>query len=141
MSDNIQVKDYSGTGRIMATTEDASSVHAPHHLDAGAAIEGTKTYTTSADMTTAADIGPAPTSTEKSVLLQAVISVDTAMQFTLQMETTPGSERVSFYLPANGSVIFVPRHPLKLGTADKKWQGLASVAGNVAIHTTTKSEA
>ena len=109
--------------------------------DNGPETAGTFTYTTSADMTTAASIGPAPTGSQKSVLLQAVISTDTAMQFTIQMETTAGAERQSWYLPANGSVIFVPRHPVKLGTADKRWQGLASVAGNVAISTVTTSEA
>lgn len=109
--------------------------------DNGPETAGTFTYTTSADMTAAASIGPAPTSTQKSVLLQAVISTDTAMLFTIQMETTAGSERQSWYLPASGSVIFVPRHPVKLGTADKRWQGIASVAGNVAINTVTTSEA
>ena len=109
--------------------------------DNGPETAGTFTYTTSADMTTAASIGPAPTGSQKSVLLQAVISTDTAMQFTIQMETTAGAERQSWYLPASGSVIFVPRHPVKLGTADKRWQGLASVAGNVAISTVTTSEA
>jgi hypothetical protein len=109
--------------------------------DNGPETAGTFTYTTSSDMTSAASIGPAPTSTQKSVLLQAVISTDTAMLFTIQMETTAGAERQSWYLPASGSVIFVPRHPVKLGTADKRWQGLASVAGNVAISTVTTSEA
>lgn len=104
--------------------------------DDGPNIRGTTTYTTSADMTTAADVGPAPTTGEYSMLLQAIISTDTAMQFTLQMETTAGSERISFFLPANGSVILIPRYPVKLGTTDKKWQGIASTAGNVAIHTT-----
>lgn len=109
--------------------------------DGGANVAGTKTYTTSADMSTAADIGPAPTSGEKSVLVQAVISVAEAMEFTLQMETTPAAERVSFFLPANGTIIFIPRYPIKVGTANKKWQGKASVAGNVRISTTTVSEA
>jgi hypothetical protein len=109
--------------------------------DAGPNVAGTYTYTSSADMTVAADIGPAPTLGQKSVLLQATISAAVAMEFTLQMETTAGAERVSFFLPANGSVVFVPRYPIKLGTADKKWQGKASAAGNVRIHTTTVSEA
>ena len=109
--------------------------------DNGPETAGTFTYTTSADITTAADIGPAPSGGQKSVILQAVISTDTAMQFTIQMETTAGAERQSWYLPASGSVIFVPRYPVKVGTADKKWQGIASVAGNVAISTVTTSEA
>jgi hypothetical protein len=89
----------------------------------------------------AANIGPAPSGGQKSVLLQALISTDTAMLFTIQMETTAGAERQSWYLPASGSVIFVPRYPVKVGTADKRWQGLASVAGEVRISTVTTSEA
>ena len=128
-----------GSAAIGSLTTGTAAIGATK--DNGPETAGTFTYTTSADMTTAADIGPAPTSTEKSVLLQAVISTDTAMQFTIQAETTAGAERQSWYLPANGSVIFVPRHPVKLGTADKKWQGIASAAGNVAISTVTTSEA
>ena len=109
--------------------------------DAGPSVAGTHTFTSSADMSTAADIGPAPASGEKSVLLQAVISSAVAMEFTLQMETTAGSERESFFIPASGTVIFIPRYPTKLGTAGKKWQGKASVSGNVRVTTVTKSEA
>lgn len=125
----------------VASTLQAGSATVGAVTDAGPSIEGTSTYTTSANMTTAADIGPVPTSGQKSILLQACISVDTAMSITLQMETTPGSERVKFFLPANGSIIFIPRYPKKLGTADKKWQAIASASGNVAISTTTRSEA
>lgn len=102
---------------------------------------GVSTYTTTADAQTAIDVGPAPGSGEKSVLVEAVISTDTAMLITLQSETTPGSERVSFYLPVNGTVVFSPRSARKLSIADKKWQLLASVAGNIAISLITKSEA
>ena len=105
--------------------------------DDGPNIEGTKTYTATADITTAADIGPAPSAVEHSVLLQAVISTNTAMKFTMQMETTPGDERISFYLPANGSVVFVPRYPIKLGTKGKKWQAISDTVGDVTIHITT----
>jgi hypothetical protein len=110
-------------------------------VDDGPSEAGTHTYTTSANMTTAADIGPAPSAGEKSVLLQATISTDTEMYIILQMETTPGSERVKFFMSANSTAIFVPRYPIKLGTADKKWQAIAENAGNVAFHTVTKSEA
>ena len=110
--------------------------------DNGPETAGTFTYTTSSDMSSsAANIGPAPSGGQKSVLLQALISTDTAMLFTIQMETTAGAERQSWYLPASGSVIFVPRYPVKVGTADKRWQGLASVAGEVRISTVTTSEA
>jgi hypothetical protein len=110
-------------------------------VDDGPAEAGALTYTTSADMTTAADIGPAPSGGEKSVLLQAVISADAEGYITLQSETTPGAERHTFYMPKNSAVVFIPRYPIKLPIADKKWQAIAEVACNVAFHTVTKSEA
>ena len=150
----VELLDNAISGARMLVTEDNSAAiktavelldnaisgTALRTKDNGPETAGTFTYTTSADMTSAADIGPSPGS-DKSVLLQAVISTATAMQFTIQSETSAGSERQSWYLPANGSVIFVPRYPIKLGTASRKWQGIASVAGNVAISTVTTSEA
>ena len=108
--------------------------------DAGPAVAGTETYTTSADMTTAAAIGPAPTATQKSKLLQVVVSSAVAMEFSLQEETS-ATVRYSFFLPANGGVVILLRYPAKLTTADKRWFGKASIAGNVRITTTTVSEA
>ena len=128
-----------GSAAIGSLTAGTAAIGATK--DNGPETAGTFTYTTSSDMTSVADIGPAPSGGQKSVLLQALISTDTAMKFTIQMETTAGSERQAWYLPASGSVIFVPRYPVKVGTADKKWQGIASVAGNVAISTVTTSEA
>ncbi len=108
--------------------------------DSGATAAGTETYTTSADMTTAAAIGPAPTATEKSKLLQLVISTDTTMLFTLQEETS-ATVRYVLALAPYVPVMLVFRYPPKLATADKKWFGKASVAGNVYVTTTTISEA
>ena len=108
--------------------------------DAGPTTEGTDTYTTSADMTSAADIAPAPTSGSKSRLLQITVSTDTAMGFTIQSSNATPVVYQKFYLPANGTVIWVPRHPLLLNVVDEKFQGLASASGNVAIHTTVKDD-
>ena len=89
----------------------------------------------------AVDIGPAPAGGQKSVLLQITVSTDAAILFTMQKETTPAAERHAFYLPANGSVIFVPRYPIKLSVADKKWQVIASGSANIRVTTVTTSEA
>lgn len=129
-----------GTFAVQSTLQAGSAI-AGAIKDAGANSYGTNTYTTSANMTSAADVGPAPTAGQYSVLHQATISTNTAMQFTFQMETTAGAERHSFLLPANGTVVFIPRYPIKLGTINKKWQGLASVAGTVCISVVTGSEA
>jgi len=100
----------------------------------------TRTYTTSADMTTAADISPAPTSGNKIVAMDVLVSTDTAMNFIVQEETSAtGFAKV--FLPANGAIQITLRGYIKAAVADKKLQGKASAAGNVAITCITFSEA
>jgi hypothetical protein len=108
--------------------------------DDGPNTRGTSTYATSADMSTAAAIGPAPTAGQKSVLKEIDISALVAMEFSLQEETSATVFR-SFFIPASGTLHLVFRDELKLATADKRWFGKASIAGNVRIGTITKSEA
>ena len=90
------------------------------------------TYTTSADMTTAADITAAPTSGEKLVITDIILSSDTAMLFQF-LEETSGTAIGAVRLPANGTVQLTPRSTWKLPTKNKKLQGDASAAGNVYI--------
>lgn len=94
----------------------------------------------SADATGLVAVTDAPTSGQKLVITDVVISVDTAMRVDLLTETT-GTIHASFYLPANGSVQFTPRSKLKLPTADKKLQVDASVAGNISVTAFYYSEA
>jgi hypothetical protein len=108
--------------------------------DAGPNTRGTSTYTTSADMSTAAAIGPAPTAGQYSVLKEIDISAAVALEFSIQEESSATVFR-SFFLPANGTLHIVFRDELKLAVADKRWFGKASIAGNVRIGTVTKSEA
>jgi hypothetical protein len=100
----------------------------------------TRTYTASADMSTAAAITAAPTSGQKIVLMDVLISVDTAMSFSLQMETS-ANVLAKFYLPANGTMQVTLRGFIKGDAADKKIYGKASVAGNVAVTAVYYSEA
>lgn len=109
-------------------------------FDAGPKNDGDYTYTTSADMTTAADIAAAPESGEKLVITDIVLSSDTQMLFSFLEETTAtviGAVR----LPANGTVQITPRGKWKLDTADKQLQGKASAAGNVYATVWAYSEA
>jgi hypothetical protein len=108
--------------------------------DAGVSQTVTRTYTTSADMTTAAAITAAPTSGQKIVAMDILISTDTAMSFTIQEETS-ATVFAKLYLPANGSAQITLRGYLKAAVADKKLMGKASVAGNVAITAVYFSEA
>lgn len=108
--------------------------------DAGPQQTVTRTYTASADMTTAADITPAPTAGQKIVAMDVLVSTDTAMSFSIQEETS-ATVFAKVFLPANGSAQITLRGYIKAAVANKKLQGKASVAGNVAITTVTFSEA
>lgn len=109
-------------------------------LDAGPAQTVTRTYTASADMTTAAAITAAPTSGLKLVGMDFIISSDTAMSFSIQEETS-ATVFAKVFLPANGAVQLTPRGFLKAAVADKKFMGKASAAGNVAVTAIYFSEA
>lgn len=108
--------------------------------DAGPLQTITRTYTASADMTSAADITVAPTSSQKILAMDVVVSTDTAMNFSIQEETS-ATVFAKVFMPANGSVQITPRGYLKAAVADKKLQGKASVAGNVGITVIYTSEA
>lgn len=89
---------------------------------------------TSADQHSAvASVTDAPTSGQKLVITDILMSVDTAMSVMFKCETTGAIICGPFYLPANGSLQVTPRGRWKLATADKKLQVLTSVAGNVMV--------
>lgn len=108
--------------------------------DSGPAWTVVRTYTTSADMTTAAEITAAPTSGQKIVADDILVSTDTEMLFTVQMETSANALH-SLRLPANGTAQITLRDGLKGDAANKKMMGKASVAGNVYITACYHSEA
>ena len=130
----IQAKEsiiYDGNGNI---------VDPGNPKDAGPAQTLTRTYTASADMTTAAAITPAPAAGQKIVAMDILVSTDTAMSFTVQMETS-NNVLAKVYLNGPGSAQITFRGFLKGDAADKKLMGKASAAGNVAITAVTFSEA
>lgn len=86
----------------------------------------------SADMTSAAAVTDAPTSGQKLVITDIVVSTDTAMNILFEEETS-GTDIFKLFLPANGSAQITTRGKVKLATANKKLTGKASVAGNVAV--------
>ena len=108
--------------------------------DGGPAQTVTRTYTASADMTTAAAITAAPTAGLKVAAMDLIISTDTAMSFSVQEETS-ATVFAKVFLPANGTAQLTPRGYLKATVADKKLMGKASVAGNVTITAIYFSEA
>lgn len=98
---------------------------------------------TSADQhSAAASVTDAPTSGQKLVIDDILVSVDTAMWVTFKCETTAVVIAGPFYLPANGSLQITPRGKgKKLATADKKLQVITSVAGNIMVDVGYHSEA
>lgn len=96
---------------------------------------------TSADATTAAAVTDAPTSGQKLVLTDLVMSSDTALFLLFHEESTAGTVIFKVFLPANGTVQITPRSKVKLPTINKKLMVDASAAGNIAVTATYFSEA
>jgi len=86
----------------------------------------------SADMTTAAAVTDAPTTGQKLVITDILVSADTAMSVLFEEETS-GTDVLKVFLPANGAAQLTFRSKLKLATAGKKLTAKASVAGNIAV--------
>ena len=100
--------------------------------DAGPHWASLFTYTTSVNMTGAADLTDAPESGENLVITDIILSTDTQMLFEF-VEETSGTVIGAVRLPLDGSVQLTPRTKWELPTIDKKLQGKASAAGNVYI--------
>ena len=82
-----------------------------------------------------------PTTGQKLVITDVLLSADTIMRVDLKCETT-GTVLASVYLPANGTVHLTPRdRGWKLATANKKLVVRASAAGNLAVSAWYFSEA
>jgi hypothetical protein len=93
---------------------------------------GTYTYTTSADMTTAADITAAPASGQHLVITDIMIASDTAMVFQF-LEETSGTAIGAVRLVVNHTHFISPKGRWRLPTAGKKLQGDAGASGNVYV--------
>ena len=93
---------------------------------------GTYTYTTSADMQTAADITAAPPTGQHLVVTDILIGTDTAMLFQF-LEETSGTCIGTVDLITNSSIFISPRGRWKLPVSGMKLQGDAGASGNVHI--------
>jgi hypothetical protein len=99
-------------------------------------------FTSANQSGSAASVTDAPTSGQKIVLDDLLISVDVAMAVTLKCETTGAVILGPVYLPANGTLIWCSRGKgKKLATADKKLQVQTSVSGNIMVDAGYHSEA
>jgi len=97
---------------------------------------------TSADQHSAvASVTDAPTSGQKLVITDLIISSDTALSVSFNIESDATVIYGPFYLAAGSTVNLVTRAKLKLGTANKKLQVQSSVAGNISVLALYYSEA
>lgn len=95
----------------------------------------------SADMTTAAAVTDAPTSGQKLVIDDLLVSTDTAMNVTFLEETSGTVIRGPIYLAANSTTQITLRGLTKLPTVNKKLMCDASAAGNITVEAVYHSEA
>ena len=96
---------------------------------------------TSADASAAAlSVTDAPTSGQKLVFTDIIVSSDTALRLDFKIETA-GTILFSIYMGAGTTVNIVPRGKLKLATANQKLQVQASAAGNIGVTALYYSEA
>lgn len=96
-------------------------------------------FTSSDQSASPASITDAPTSGQKIVLTELVISSAAAIRLDFKEETS-GTVVLSVYMAVNSTVV-IPLKKLKLATANKKLQVQASGAGNIAITPVYYSEA
>jgi hypothetical protein len=97
---------------------------------------------TSADQSGAfASVTSAPTSGQKLVITDIIISVDTAMRVDFAVESATGTVIESIYMAANSTVNVITRSKRKLATADKKLQIKTSASGNISVNAFYYSEA
>ncbi len=86
----------------------------------------------SSNATGGVDVTDAPTTGEKLVITDIVVSADTAMSVLFEEETS-GKDIFKVFLPASGTAQITTRSKVKLATANKKLRATASVSGNIAI--------
>lgn len=118
----------------------ASNQSAIPTSDNGPAWTPAYLHTASADVTGIVDVTAAPTSGQKIVIDDIVVSVGAAMTLTFEDETA-GTDLLVLYMAANSTVQVTPRGRIKLPVADKKLRMDSSAAGAVAVTVCYHSEA
>lgn len=88
----------------------------------------------------AANVTDAPTSGQKLVITDLVVSAAAAMVVTFTEETS-GTIIFKVCLAANSTVVISPRSKIKLATADKKLKAQASASGTLTVLASYYSEA
>lgn len=131
-ANEVVVKSITAGANVIGTTKDGGPSWTTVLGVSGAAV-------VSADATGNPAVTDAPTSGQKIVVDDIMVSSDTAMNIIFSEETS-GTVFLKVFIPANGFYQITPRSKIKLATANKKLMADASVAGNVAITVLYHSE-
>lgn len=109
-------------------------------MDAGPAWASSYLHTASADASGGVDVTASPTSGQKIVVDDVIVSTGAALTVTFEEETS-GTDVLRLYMAANGIAQVTPRGKIKLATADRKLRIVTSGAGTVAVTVCYHSEA
>jgi len=90
-------------------------------------------FTSSDQSASFASVTDAPTTGQKIVITDLLISSDTALRLDFAVESATGTIIETVYMAANETKQITPRGKWKLATANKKLQVQASAAGNISI--------
>ncbi len=94
------------------------------------------------DMSSVASVTDAPTTGQKLVIDDIIVSANVAMSVTFKCETSAEVIAGPLYLPASGSMQITPRGKgPKLPTANKKLQAITSGTGAISVLVGYHSEA
>lgn len=99
------------------------------------------TPTSSANMTSLADLTPAPTSGQHTVVESVAISAATAMIVTLKEETTNTILKVFNLTSSNLNAEWNPARGLKLPNVDKKLRAISDTVGQIDVTVISHSAA
>ena len=112
--------------QAIAPTTDAGPAQVISHGVAGVPFNSSDQHSAAAQCT---DL---PTTGQTLVVTDIIISVDTAMWVKIEEQTTGNVIWGPHYFPANsGPMQFTPRGKLKHSAANKYFQVITSVAGNI----------
>ncbi len=123
---------FSGSVASAASTKDAGTAYTTV-----IGVSGATVATTDNTLTAVTD---APTSGQKIVVDDVIVSVDAACNLLFEIETT-GTDLFRLAFAGAGSVQFTPRGKLKIATVDKKMTSKASTTVNAWITVLYHSEA
>jgi hypothetical protein len=131
---------------VLASDQDALQLAAGSALVGGVKVgdsfySQTITPTSSANMTSLADLTPAPTSGQHTVVESVTISAATPMIVTLKEETTNTILKVFNLTSGNLNAEWNPARGLKLPNVDKKLRAISDTVGQIDVTVISHSAA